>query len=87
MRTVRSFALAVAFGLVALPTIAHAQSDADKNIARAMGQEGQAALDKKDFKTAEDRCHRAVRLFDEAKAPVPPTPSSAAPRVSSRPAP
>ena len=47
MRTVRSLALAFSVGLVAvvtLPTIAHAQSDDDKNIARAMGQEGQAAL-------------------------------------------
>jgi hypothetical protein len=66
------FVLAFGIGL-ALPTIAHAQSDEDKSIARAMGQEGQAALDKKDFKTAEDRFKRAIRIFDEAKAPVPPT--------------
>jgi hypothetical protein len=40
-----------------------AQSDADRATARALGQEGQAALDKKDFPTAEDRFRRADKMF------------------------
>ena len=44
-------------------TTALAQSDADKATARSLGQEGQAALDKKDFKGAEDRFRRADSLF------------------------
>src|SRR5690242_12546885 len=47
----------------ALPRGAFAQSDADKATARELGKEGQAALDKKDFKTAEDRFKRAEALF------------------------
>jgi hypothetical protein len=50
-----------------------AQTDDEKITARSLGQEGQAALDKGDMKTAEDRFHRAVLIFDNAKAPVPPT--------------
>jgi len=50
-----------------------AQTDDEKITARSLGQEGQAALDKGDAKTAEDRFHRAVMIFDSAKAPVPPT--------------
>ncbi|HEX3769437.1 MAG TPA: hypothetical protein VHV30_01170 [Polyangiaceae bacterium] len=42
---------------------AHAQSDADRATARALGQEGQAALDKKDYATAEDRFRRADKMF------------------------
>jgi hypothetical protein len=42
---------------------ASAQSDADKATARSLGQEGQEALDRKDFKTAEDRFKRAESLF------------------------
>ncbi|HEX7603494.1 MAG TPA: hypothetical protein VF316_17865 [Polyangiaceae bacterium] len=64
---------AVALALTAVPHLALAQSDEDRSLARAMGQEGQDALDKKDFRTAEDRFKRAVRVFDDAKAPVPPT--------------
>jgi len=64
---------AVALALATVPHLAFAQSDEDRSLARAMGQEGQDALDKKDFRTAEDRFKRAVRVFDDAKAPVPPT--------------
>ena len=64
---------AVAVALSAVPHLAFAQSDEDRSLARAMGQDGQDALDKKDFRTAEDRFKRAVRVFDDAKAPVPPT--------------
>ncbi|CAN5791000.1 hypothetical protein BH09MYX1_BH09MYX1_47030 [soil metagenome] len=71
MRTART--LSIVFALALLPTLALAQSDEDKSLARSMGQEGQAALDKKDFRTAEDRFKRAIRVFDDAKAPVPPT--------------
>jgi hypothetical protein len=47
-----------------LPTSAFAQSsDADRATARVLGQEGQDALDKKDFKTAEDCFKRADSLF------------------------
>lgn len=42
---------------------AFAQSDADKATARQLAVEGQDALDKKDFKTAEDRFRRADQLF------------------------
>ena len=69
-----SFAFAFAFAFASLaPTNARAQSDEDKNIARSLAQEGQSALAAKDFKTAEDRFKRSVRIFDDAKAPVPPT--------------
>jgi len=64
--------LGVALGL-AFPATALAQSDADKNTARDFGIEGQKALDHGDARTAEDRFHRAVEIFDSAKAPVPPT--------------
>jgi len=40
----------------------HAQSDSDRATARALGQDGEAALDAKDFKTAEDRFRRADKL-------------------------
>jgi hypothetical protein len=41
---------------------ARAQSDGDRATARALGQEGQAALDKKDYATAEDRFRRADKM-------------------------
>jgi len=52
-----SLALALAFAPPAL-----AQSDADRATARSLGQDGQAALDSKDYKTAEDRFRRADKL-------------------------
>src|SRR5262245_53994993 len=56
--------LFAAASLAALPAVAHAQaSDADKATARMLGQEGQDALDKKDFAAAEDRFKRADALF------------------------
>ena len=42
---------------------AHAQSAADRATARELGNDGQAALDKKDYATAEDRFRRADALF------------------------
>ena len=39
-----------------------AQSDADRATARSLGQDGQTALDGKDYKTAEDRFRRADKL-------------------------
>jgi hypothetical protein len=68
----RSRALLV-IGLVLVPTLAFAQSDDDKGTARALGHEGQDALDRKDYVVAADRFGRAVAIFDEAKALVPPT--------------
>lgn len=68
----RSRALLV-IGLVFIPTLAFAQSDDDKGTARALGHEGQDALDRKDYVVAADRFGRAVAIFDEAKALVPPT--------------
>ncbi len=53
--------LAFAMALSAAP--AAAQTDADKATARQLGIEAQEALDKKDFKTAEDRFRRADQLF------------------------
>jgi hypothetical protein len=48
-------------GLSASP--AHAQSDADRATARALGQEGQQALDGKNYATAEDRFRRADKIL------------------------
>ena len=46
---------------------AQAQPTSDEiATARALGQEGQGALDKKDFKTAEDRYGRAWKLYPQA---------------------
>jgi hypothetical protein len=45
-----------------LPTPAHAQSDSDRATARALGNDGQQALESKDYKTAEDRFRRADSL-------------------------
>src|ERR1700727_347223 len=42
---------------------AFAQSAADRATARELGNDGQAALDKKDYATAEDRFRRADALF------------------------
>ncbi len=47
--------------LVAAP--AHAQADSDRATARALGQEGEAALQNKDYATAEDRFRRADKLI------------------------
>ncbi|MGO9836125.1 MAG: hypothetical protein ACLP1X_18135 [Polyangiaceae bacterium] len=55
-----AIAATVAFGALAEP--AHAQSDDDRATARALGQEGQQALDAKDYRTAEDRYRRADKL-------------------------
>jgi hypothetical protein len=51
------------FATLALPGRARAQSDADRATARALGLEGQAALENKDYATAEDRFRRADRLI------------------------
>lgn len=56
-------ALFIALSLVVLPRAAAAQSDADKATARTLAQEGQVALDKGDFKAAEDRFRRADSLY------------------------
>jgi hypothetical protein len=64
----------VLVGLVGAPRVALAQSEDDKSTARALANEGADAFEKGDFKTAADRFHRAVAIFDEAKAAsVPPT--------------
>jgi hypothetical protein len=57
-----AFGLSVGVSLVALAPEAHAQSDSDRATARALGQEGQEALDKKDYATAEDRYRRADKM-------------------------
>lgn len=56
------WSLLVASLLLAAPA-AHAQSAADRATARELGTDGQAALDKKDYATAEDRFRRADALF------------------------
>jgi hypothetical protein len=53
--------LALAYALTSVP--ARAQSDADRATARALGQEGEAALENKDYATAEDRFRRADKLI------------------------
>jgi hypothetical protein len=59
----RLAALALAASLVPVPTLSFAQSDADKATARMLGQEGQKALEARDYATAEDRFRRAESLY------------------------
>jgi Tetratricopeptide repeat len=55
---------ALALALLLVPAVASAQSsDADKATARVLAQQGQDALDKKDFPTAADRFERARQLY------------------------
>jgi hypothetical protein len=56
-----AFAVCVAVAGTAAPR-AHAQADADRATARSLGQDGEAALDRKDYKTAEDDFRRADSL-------------------------
>jgi len=65
--------LTIGVAVLALSASALAQTDDEKNTARDFGLQGQQALDHGDARTAEDRFHRAVEIFDNAKAPVPPT--------------
>ena len=51
------------FSLSLLAPSAHAQTAADRATARELGIDGQGALDKKDYATAEDRFRRADALF------------------------
>jgi hypothetical protein len=61
LRSPSLFLLAcLAAGLIAPP--AFAQSDSDRATARALGTEGELALEGKDFKAAEDRFRRADSL-------------------------
>jgi hypothetical protein len=53
----------IAATLLFLAPLAHAQSAADRATARQLGLDGQEALDKKDYATAEDRFRRADALF------------------------
>jgi len=61
----RSFARSsvIAATLFFVAPLAHAQSAADRATARQLGLDGQDALDKKDYATAEDRFRRADALF------------------------
>lgn len=64
MRRLHRLAALSLFAALALHAPASfAQSDEDKATARQLGQEGQEALGRKDFKTAEDRFARADKLF------------------------
>ena len=58
---VLSVATCLALG-VTCASLAQAQSDVDRATARTLGQDGQKALDAKDFKTAEDDFRRADSL-------------------------
>src|SRR5580704_8698956 len=61
----RSAALSTAFALslgLSIAPQARAQSDADRATARSLGQDGQQALDNKDYATAEDRFRRADKM-------------------------
>src|SRR5260370_27645860 len=53
----------IATTLLLFAPLAHAQSAADRATARQLGLDGQEALDKKDYATAEDRFRRAAALF------------------------
>jgi hypothetical protein len=58
-----TFAVSLALWAPTLTTrTAHAQSDDDRATARALGVEGQQALDAKDYARAEDRFRRADKL-------------------------
>jgi hypothetical protein len=56
-------AIAVPSVLALAPRVALAQSDSDRATARALGREGEAALEAKDYPTAEDRFRRADKLI------------------------
>src|SRR5258708_34860215 len=56
------FGIAICCTLAASAAPALAQSDADRATARTLGQEGEQALESKDYKTAEDRFRRADNL-------------------------
>jgi hypothetical protein len=61
----RSALLPLAFGIslgMSLAPEARAQSDADRATARSLGQEGQQALDARDYARAEDSVRRADRM-------------------------
>jgi hypothetical protein len=57
-----SVGLSLAAAAVTWAPEAHAQSDSDRATARALGQEGQQALENKDYATAEDRFRRADKM-------------------------
>jgi hypothetical protein len=56
-----SVATCLLLGVTGAP-LAHAQADVDRATARTLGQDGQKALDAKDYKTAEDDFRRADSL-------------------------
>ena len=56
-------AVALSAGSFSVATPAHAQNAADKATARQLGLEGEDALNKKDYKTAEDKFKRADALY------------------------
>jgi hypothetical protein len=58
---VLSLAFALSLGMSIAPQ-ALAQSDSDRATARALGQEGEQALENKDYPTAEDRFRRADKM-------------------------
>jgi len=60
--TTACFAIAASLALASLAEPARAQSDDDRATARALGQEGQQALDARNYSTAEDRFRRADKL-------------------------
>jgi hypothetical protein len=62
MRTMTRSAL-LAASLVFVAPMALAQTDADRATARELGKDGETALTKRDFKTAEDLFRRAESLF------------------------
>jgi hypothetical protein len=56
-------AIALPSVLALAPRVALAQSDSDRATARALGREGETALEAKDYPTAEDRFRRADKLI------------------------
>jgi hypothetical protein len=65
MRSSASLGLlsSLALSIALFSPTAHAQTAADRATARELGNDGQSALDKKDYATAEDRFRRADALF------------------------
>jgi hypothetical protein len=60
--TARTLGVATCLAFASAAPPAHAQADADRATARALGQDGESALASKDFKRAEDDFRRADSL-------------------------
>ena len=65
-RVLPAFSVLALVGTLLLPTDVQAQSATEKAAARALANEGEAALKKKDFATALEKFDKASRLIPDA---------------------